>query len=247
MDDDARSIDQLVEEMREYKMARDSIVVSLLQTPGDAALLAAKAELDEVLALTEQLLQRKQAAEQAAAAAAAAAQTALDTSYTAGAASTTAAASSSTSSSAAGASAIPVSLLPSMSSSAAMRRHEQVEVIPIPEHLMIKPTDTPEEREAKKKKLHQIKKRNRMATINKETKEKQTTWKAFVQDKVLLDAWQDAVGVDMWLTVVMMLQGAKRKKGFMTTLNRESMFKTPDSVHGKVGVIGSGQVRYTTP
>jgi hypothetical protein len=152
---DERTIDELTEETQQYKTALTQVVGGLLRDPGNEELLAAKTQLEEVLALTEQLLQRKQAAAKPPIEAASSV-----------------------------ASATPDSLSPATSSSVSMRRHELTEVIPIPEHLKILPTDTPEEREAKKKKAHQIKKKNRMATINKETKLKQSTWKAFVSEKV---------------------------------------------------------------
>ena len=88
--------------------------------------------------------------------------------------------------------------------------------IPIPEALRIKPDDPKEVVIAKKKKLRAIKSQNRFQQMEVETKSKQNSWKQFVS-------------------------GTTRKKGTFTSINKRSMFSTPESVTGKVGVIGSGQ------
>lgn len=92
--------------------------------------------------------------------------------------------------------------------------------IKIPENLQILPTDTDAEKERKRKRLRQIKSINRHKNIDNERNTKQNDWKTF-QHKAIKKKVKGA-------------SGALTKKG-------ESMFASPATVHGRVGVVGSGQ------
>lgn len=92
--------------------------------------------------------------------------------------------------------------------------------IKIPENLQILPTDTDAEKERKRKRLRQIKSINRHKNIDNERNMKQNDWKTF-QHKAIKKKVKGA-------------SGALTKKG-------ESMFASPATVHGRVGVVGSGQ------
>lgn len=92
--------------------------------------------------------------------------------------------------------------------------------IKIPENLQILPTDTDAEKERKRKRLRQIKSINRHKNIDNERNSKQNDWKTF-QHKAIKKKVKGT-------------SGALTKKG-------ESMFASPATVHGRVGVVGSGQ------
>ncbi|DAZ98498.1 TPA: hypothetical protein N0F65_004935 [Lagenidium giganteum] len=91
--------------------------------------------------------------------------------------------------------------------------------IKIPENLQILPTDTEEEKERKRKRIKSIKSLNRHKNYENERNLKQQDWKSF--------------------------QSKAMKKGFKGTgaLSRRgtSMFASPETVDGRVGVVGSGQ------
>jgi survival-of-motor-neuron-related-splicing factor 30 len=87
--------------------------------------------------------------------------------------------------------------------------------IPIPKNLKILPTDSEEERARKKRKLKSIKSKNRLMKAEEVRDEKKQSWQKFASKK-------------------------SRKVGFLTGMRKESIFKSPDSVSGKVGVTGSG-------
>jgi len=90
------------------------------------------------------------------------------------------------------------------------------EVLPIPKNLQILPTDSEDERTRKKKRIHAIKSQNRLKALEDEGAEKKNAWQSFVsKPKKTLGAYTD------------------KKKG--------SIFASPESVSGKVGVTGSGK------
>jgi len=99
----------------------------------------------------------------------------------------------------------------------------EVKELPIPKHLKILPSDTPAAREVKKKKIHRIKSKNRLMKAEVNRNLKQNAWQQFLKG------------------------GNKKKTGFFTGRRKESIFKSPDSVTGKVGVTGSGKEMTNNP
>ncbi|EGZ12473.1 hypothetical protein PHYSODRAFT_352241 [Phytophthora sojae] len=93
--------------------------------------------------------------------------------------------------------------------------------IKIPENLQILPTDSEAEKERKRKRVRAIKSLNRHKNIDNERNIKQHDWKAF-QHKAKKKGLKKGVS------------GVLSKRG-------SSMFASPDTVQGRVGVIGSGQ------
>lgn len=93
--------------------------------------------------------------------------------------------------------------------------------IKIPENLQILPSDTEAEKERKRKRLRAIKSLNRHKNIDNERNIKQHDWKAF-QYKAKKKGLKKGVS------------GVLSKRG-------SSMFASPDTVQGRVGVVGSGQ------
>ncbi|EEY70362.1 uncharacterized protein PITG_05760 [Phytophthora infestans T30-4] len=93
--------------------------------------------------------------------------------------------------------------------------------IKIPENLQILPTDTEAEKERKRKRIRAIKSLNRHKTIDNERNIKQHDWKAF-QHKAKKKGMKKGVS------------GVLSKRG-------SSMFASPETVQGRVGVVGSGQ------
>lgn len=88
----------------------------------------------------------------------------------------------------------------------------------IPENLKILPNDSEAQRAAKKKKLKALKSSFKQSILEKDSREKQNKWMQF-QNK-----------------------GSQSKEGyFHGKKNTESMFKSPDTIEGRVGVIGSGK------
>jgi len=98
---------------------------------------------------------------------------------------------------------------------------EDTSGIVIPKSLKILPTDSEEERQAKKKRIHIIKSQTRLKKREEERKEKKSAWQEFTS------------------------KGSK--PGATTTAKRESIFRSPDSVEGKVGVTGSGKPLTPSP
>ncbi|GAB9468844.1 hypothetical protein Gpo141_00006147 [Globisporangium polare] len=92
--------------------------------------------------------------------------------------------------------------------------------IKVPENLQILPTDSEAEKERKRKRLRAIKSLNRHKTIDNERNLKQNDWKSF-QHKAQ----------------------KKQVKGVSGVLSKRgtSIFASPETVGGKVGVVGSGQ------
>ncbi|KAF4321386.1 hypothetical protein BBO99_00004950 [Phytophthora kernoviae] len=93
--------------------------------------------------------------------------------------------------------------------------------IPIPENLQILPTDSEAEKERKRKRTRAIKSLNRHKNIDNERNIKQHDWKSF-QHKAKKKGLKKGVS------------GVLSKRG-------SSMFASPDTVQGRVGVVGSGQ------
>jgi hypothetical protein len=89
----------------------------------------------------------------------------------------------------------------------------------VPESLTIAKTDTDEIKETKKRKIQAIKKQQRTDKIDEDHMKKQTSWQKFTHSKA----------------------STKSKCGFLTGKPKESIFKVPQTLEGKVGVTGSGK------
>jgi len=88
-----------------------------------------------------------------------------------------------------------------------------------PKSLQILPTDSEEVRNQKRRKRHILKSKWRIQQIEQQRTIVKNTWKEFTT------------------------QASKKPKvvGYFTGRTKESIFKSPDNVDGKVGVIGSGK------
>ncbi|KAH3763366.1 Nucleic acid binding,RNA binding [Pelomyxa schiedti] len=84
----------------------------------------------------------------------------------------------------------------------------------IPKSLKIYPNDTPQERKVKKRKIHAIKSQNRLKKLEDEGDSKKMQWQNFLTKQ----------------------HSVASKKA-----PKESIFKSPDTPEGKVGVVGSGK------
>ncbi|OQR94512.1 hypothetical protein ACHHYP_01225 [Achlya hypogyna] len=91
-------------------------------------------------------------------------------------------------------------------------------LIPIPAHLAILPTDSEAEKERKRRRIKAIKSLNRQKTIEAERNSKKNDWTKFTQK-----------------------QGKKRVVGAMSSIKKTSIFASPATVDGRVGVVGSDQ------
>merc|ERR1719161_310196 len=89
----------------------------------------------------------------------------------------------------------------------------------VPESLTIAKTDTDEVKETKKRKIQAIKKQQRTDKIDEDHMKKQTSWQKFTHSKA----------------------STRSKCGFLTGKPKESIFKVPETLEGKVGVTGSGK------
>jgi len=99
----------------------------------------------------------------------------------------------------------------------ALRDPEEDRKLAIPKNLRILPTDTESVRTSKKKRIHAIKSKIRMKNLEEEGKSKQLAWKSFTT------------------------KATKKAPGFVQSTKKGSIFQSPDSVEGKVGVTGSGK------
>eukprot|EP01029_Cantina_marsupialis_P004603 TRINITY_DN1469_c1_g1_i1.p1 TRINITY_DN1469_c1_g1~~TRINITY_DN1469_c1_g1_i1.p1 ORF type:complete len:310 (+),score=83.54 TRINITY_DN1469_c1_g1_i1:92-1021(+) len=90
-------------------------------------------------------------------------------------------------------------------------------LIAVPTSLHILPTDSEKDIKRKKKRINAIKYQNRKEMRNQEQEERAKSWKDFMNKG-----------------------SKKRRSGFMAPKVKKSMFATPTSIEGKVGVIGSG-------
>lgn len=86
----------------------------------------------------------------------------------------------------------------------------------IPDHLKIKPNDSAEERQSKRKRIKHLKKRHKNGVIERELKTKKGKWQLFNERSKL-----------------------KAKGHFIVKKNTSSMFRTTQN--DKVGVIGTGR------
>lgn len=101
---------------------------------------------------------------------------------------------------------------------------EDSALIPIPVNLQILPTDTEEEKIRKKKKIKAIKSKNRLISKDVEVQEVQKTWQNFVN------------------------KSSKKKSLSGPVIKKtSSLFKSSESVEGKVGVTNSGKAMTTFP
>eukprot|EP00747_Dinoflagellata_sp_TGD_P164793 gnl/TRDRNA2_/TRDRNA2_185209_c0_seq1.p1 gnl/TRDRNA2_/TRDRNA2_185209_c0~~gnl/TRDRNA2_/TRDRNA2_185209_c0_seq1.p1 ORF type:complete len:353 (-),score=80.17 gnl/TRDRNA2_/TRDRNA2_185209_c0_seq1:261-1247(-) len=89
----------------------------------------------------------------------------------------------------------------------------------VPESLQILKTDTDEQKELKKKKIHAIKGAQRTDKLDADEMKKQSSWQKFFHNKASI----------------------RSKTGFLSGKPKESIFKVPDTLEGKVGVTGSGK------
>lgn len=94
------------------------------------------------------------------------------------------------------------------------------EIVPknLPLKLQIKPDDPEDVKAAKRKKIHAFKSRMRLEKMEFAQNKRQNAWQQFQTSK-----------------------SKSRKVGFFTGGKRESIFKSPEDVKGKVGVTGSGK------
>jgi len=88
----------------------------------------------------------------------------------------------------------------------------------VPESLVIQKTDTDEQRDLKKRKIHAIKSSQRGDKLDDEASKQQSSWQKFFHCKASI----------------------RSKTGFTTGKPKESIFKVPETLEGKVGVQGSG-------
>jgi len=103
------------------------------------------------------------------------------------------------------------------SQDASKTKKEERKLIPIPKNLRILPTDTEAVRLAKKKRIKTIKSLNRKQQLNEEKEAQKDNWKKFTSKL------------------------SSGKKTGLSTVKRDSIFRSPDTVTGKVGVTGSGK------
>ncbi|MED6131169.1 hypothetical protein PIB30_007464 [Stylosanthes scabra] len=88
----------------------------------------------------------------------------------------------------------------------------------LPAKLRIEPDDPEDVKAAKRKKIHAFKSKMRMEQLEVTQNKRQNAWQQFQSTK-----------------------GKTKKIGFFSGRKRESIFKSPDDPHGKVGVTGSGK------
>ncbi|KAI4296142.1 hypothetical protein L6164_036125 [Bauhinia variegata] len=88
----------------------------------------------------------------------------------------------------------------------------------LPAKLRIEPDDPEDVKAAKRKKIHAFKSKMRVEQLEVAQNKRQNAWQQFQSTK-----------------------GKAKKIGFFSGRKRESIFKSPDDPHGKVGVTGSGK------
>jgi len=89
----------------------------------------------------------------------------------------------------------------------------------IPESLVIAKTDTEEQIETKRRKITSIKKQQRVDKIEDDAHKQQTSWSKFHYTKA----------------------STRSKCGFLSGKPKESLFKVPETLEGRVGVCNSGK------
>lgn len=102
-----------------------------------------------------------------------------------------------------------------------MKRAEEINSMSefkIPENLKVLPNDSLEERNRKRKKLKHLKQRFKNRLIEKDLRGKMGKWSNFNKNAKV-----------------------KGKGHFMVRKNTKSIFQTPDTIEGKVGVMNSGK------
>eukprot|EP01067_Filipodium_phascolosomae_P001617 Filipodium_phascolosomae@DN2052_c0_g1_i1.p1 len=93
----------------------------------------------------------------------------------------------------------------------------------IPENLAIKPGDTEQEKKLKRKKIHSIKSRQRQEQTDQAAQDKKLGWQKFQK------------------------KSSQKSASLVTKKGKESIFKSPESIEGKVGVTGSGNAMTDFP
>ncbi|CAN0907391.1 Survival of motor neuron-related-splicing factor 30 [Linum grandiflorum] len=88
----------------------------------------------------------------------------------------------------------------------------------LPAKLRIEPDDPEDVKATKRKKIHAFKSKMRVEKLEVAQNKRQNAWQQFQTTK-----------------------GKTKKVGFFSGRKRESIFKSPDDPHGKVGVTGSGK------
>lgn len=88
----------------------------------------------------------------------------------------------------------------------------------LPAKLLIDPNDPEDVKAAKRKKIHAFKSKVRIEQLEVAQNKRQNAWQQFQSTK-----------------------GQTKKVGFFSGRKRESIFKSPEDPHGKVGVTGSGK------
>eukprot|EP01025_Chloroclados_australasicus_P024156 TRINITY_DN24312_c0_g2_i2.p3 TRINITY_DN24312_c0_g2~~TRINITY_DN24312_c0_g2_i2.p3 ORF type:complete len:310 (-),score=48.42 TRINITY_DN24312_c0_g2_i2:369-1298(-) len=96
---------------------------------------------------------------------------------------------------------------------------EEPAVVEMPKWLQVKEEDDEKTQTRKRKLLKSYKSKIRFQEMDMKQKQKQNSWKSFQKGK-----------------------GGKRAVGYFTGKKKESIFKVPEELGGKVGVIGSGRV-----
>eukprot|EP00927_Polykrikos_kofoidii_P049437 TRINITY_DN43488_c0_g1_i1.p1 TRINITY_DN43488_c0_g1~~TRINITY_DN43488_c0_g1_i1.p1 ORF type:complete len:356 (-),score=86.04 TRINITY_DN43488_c0_g1_i1:50-1039(-) len=89
----------------------------------------------------------------------------------------------------------------------------------IPESLSIQKADTEEVVDTKRRKIQAIKKQQRSTKLDEDASKNQGSWQKFFYNKA----------------------STRSKCGFMSGKPKESIFKVPETLEGKVGVTGSGK------
>jgi len=87
----------------------------------------------------------------------------------------------------------------------------------IPKSLQILPTDSEKVRLMKKKRIKQLKSKTRFQQLEEDTTKKKSSWQDFLTS------------------------ANKKQKVTSTIAPKESIFRSPDTVDGRVGVVGSGK------
>jgi len=95
---------------------------------------------------------------------------------------------------------------------------EEEQLLEIPEHLKIVSTDTEAVKKRKQKRIKSIKSKNRFTKMAIAQRSKMNSWQSF-QTK----------------------NKRKKTKGSLQNMRKVSIFKSPDTIDGKVGVTGSGK------
>mmetsp|Transcript_32608 Transcript_32608/g.91330 ORF Transcript_32608/g.91330 Transcript_32608/m.91330 type:complete len:227 (-) Transcript_32608:375-1055(-) len=199
--DEEMSLDEVQNQYDEYTEQLEVVREALAADPQDEEMLELKTELENVTALTKDLLEMKKREEVARLESARADLKVLHTPHAMKMQDTLTAEGS-------------VSVVPAPKKAYVPKK---LVIQPIPKNLAVQPDDSAEEVARKKKRIHVIKSRNRLVEKELEREGKKQNWKDFIDGK-----------------------GKKKKKKGLVR-KRESIFKSPDSLDGRVGVTGSGR------